>query len=69
MQALAPPTAAVDVFAHGEREAMKELRRILHTEWGLDRRSMSLSAYWAKGRSEDRFQAEKREPVGQIFED
>ena len=48
---------------------MKELRRILHTEWGLDRRSMSLSAYWAKGRSEDRFQAEKREPVGQIFED
>ena len=69
VQALAPPTGALDVFAHGEREAMKELRRILHTEWGLDRRSMSLSAYWAKGRSEDRFQAEKREPIGQIFED
>ena len=69
VQALAPPTGPVDVFAHGEREAMKELRRILHTEWGLDRRSMSLSAYWAKGRSEDRFQAEKRERVGQIFED
>ncbi|GAA1973624.1 siderophore-interacting protein [Microbacterium pumilum] len=69
VQALAPPVGAVDVFAHGEREAMKELRRILHTEWGLERRSMSLSAYWAKGRSEDRFQAEKREPVGQIFED
>ena len=69
VQALTPPTSAVDVFAHGEREAMKELRRILHTEWGLDRRSMSLSAYWAKGRTEDRFQAEKREPVGQIFED
>ena len=69
VQALAPPTKAVDVFAHGEREAMKDLRRILNTEWGLDRRSMSLSAYWAKGRSEDRFQAEKREPIGQIFED
>jgi NADPH-dependent ferric siderophore reductase len=69
VQALAPPTSAVDVFAHGEREAMKELRRILQADWGLDRRSMSLSAYWAKGRSEDRFQAEKREPVGQIFED
>ena len=69
VRALAPPTKALDVFAHGEREAMKELRRILHTQWGLDRRSMSLSAYWAKGRTEDRFQAEKREPVGQIFED
>ena len=69
VQALPPRAGAVEVFAHGEREAMKELRRILHTEWGLDRRSMSLSAYWAKGRSEDRFQAEKREPVGQIFED
>lgn len=69
VQSLAPPRGAVDVFAHGEREAMKQLRRILQSEWGLDRRSMSLSAYWAAGRSEDRFQAEKREPVGQIFED
>ena len=67
--ALTPRTGDVDVFAHGEREAMKDLRRILHTEWGLDRRSLSLSAYWAKGRSEERFQAEKREPAGQIFED
>jgi hypothetical protein len=27
---------------------------------------LSLSGYWAYGRSEDRFQAEKREPIGQI---
>lgn len=67
--ALERPEGEVDVFAHGEREAMKRLRGILHGEWGIDRRALSLSAYWAKGRTEDRFQAEKREPVGQIFED
>ena len=36
---------------------------------GVDRRDMSLSAYWAFGRAEDDFQAEKRSPVGQIFEE
>ncbi|MCM6764543.1 siderophore-interacting protein [Rathayibacter sp. ZW T2_19] len=63
------PSGVLDVFAHGERGAMKELRRILQDDWGLERRSLSLSAYWALGRAEDRFQAEKREPVGEIFAD
>lgn len=57
----------VDVFAHGERESMKALRKALFEERGLDRGQVSLSGYWARGRTEDRFQAEKREPVGQIF--
>ncbi len=57
----------VDVFAHGERESMKQLRRLLFDERGLERAQVSLSGYWARGRTEDRFQAEKREPIGQIF--
>jgi NADPH-dependent ferric siderophore reductase len=57
----------VDVFAHGERESMKALRGALFDDRGLDRGQVSLSGYWARGRTEDRFQAEKREPVGQIF--
>lgn len=57
----------VDVFAHGERESMKQLRRVLFDERGLSRAHVSLSGYWARGRTEDRFQAEKREPIGQIF--
>jgi NADPH-dependent ferric siderophore reductase len=60
------PTGRVQVFAHGERGAMKALRPIL-TERGVDRADLSLSAYWAAGRTEDAFQAEKRLPVGQIF--
>lgn len=57
----------VDVFAHGERESMKLLRRALLEQRGLTREQVSLSGYWARGRTEDRFQAEKREPIGQIF--
>lgn len=57
----------VDVFAHGERESMKALRRVLFDDLGLARTQVSLSGYWARGRTEDRFQAEKREPIGQIF--
>ncbi|PPG57375.1 NADPH-dependent ferric siderophore reductase, partial [Rathayibacter sp. AY2B7] len=59
----------LEVFAHGERTAMKQLRALLQDEWGVERRALSLSAYWALGRAEDRFQAEKREPVGAIFAD
>ncbi|MBD5786040.1 siderophore-interacting protein [Cellulosimicrobium terreum] len=62
------PEGRVQVFAHGEREAMKALRRVF-TEREVPRTDLSLSGYWAYGRAEDRFQAEKREPIGQIFED
>lgn len=61
------PDGRVQVFAHGERESMKAIRRVLFDERGLDRGHVSLSGYWARGRTEDRFQAEKREPIGQIL--
>lgn len=56
----------VQVFAHGERGAMKLLRPHLTDERGVERAQLSLSAYWAYGRREDAFQAEKREAVGKI---
>ncbi len=55
----------IDVFAHGERESMKALRR-LFKEREVPRERLSISGYWARGRTEDRFQAEKREPIGKI---
>ncbi|MFT4229016.1 MAG: siderophore-interacting protein [Microbacterium sp.] len=61
------PGGRVEAFAHGERESMKALRPVLFDERGLERSQVSLSGYWARGRTEDRFQAEKREPIGQIF--
>jgi NADPH-dependent ferric siderophore reductase len=54
-----------DVFAHGERESMKALRAALKTRLG-DGDQLSLSGYWASGRTEDVFQSEKRQPIGQI---
>jgi len=60
-----PADASVQVFAHGERESMKAIRAVLARR-GIARERFSLSGYWAYGRTEDRFQAEKREPIGQI---
>jgi len=53
------------VFAHGERESMKAVRSALRTRL-CDGDQLSLSGYWASGRTEDIFQAEKRQPVGQL---
>ncbi|MDJ1369780.1 siderophore-interacting protein [Gulosibacter molinativorax] len=57
----------VQVFAHGEREAIKQLRDVFFKERGLERGQVSISGYWAYGSTEDKFQAEKREPIGQIL--
>ena len=44
---------------------MKAVRAALKTRLS-ERDQLSLSGYWAYGRTEDTFQAEKREPIGQI---
>jgi NADPH-dependent ferric siderophore reductase len=54
-----------DVFAHGERESMKAVRAAIKARLG-DGDQLSLSGYWAAGRTEDVFQSEKRQPIGQI---
>ncbi|HZK05429.1 MAG TPA: siderophore-interacting protein [Actinomycetaceae bacterium] len=61
-------TAGVFVFAHGERESIKAVRRVLSRR-GIPREQLSISGYWARGRAEDVFQAEKRLPIGRIEED
>jgi NADPH-dependent ferric siderophore reductase len=66
LQAVEIPDGDVQVFIHGEREQMKRIRKLLVKERGLERKGMSLSAYWAYGRVEDQFQAEKQTPQGKI---
>lgn len=60
------PQGTVQAFVHGEREGIKSLRDVLFKQRGLDRNQVSISGYWAYGRSEDRFQAEKKDPIGKI---
>ena len=55
----------VQVFAHGERESIKSIRKALAAR-EIPRDSISISGYWARGRTEDTFQAEKRTPIGKI---
>ena len=59
-------TEGLQVFCHAERGLTKQLRRVLVKEAGIAREQISISAYWALGRIEDQFQAEKREPIGKI---
>ena len=61
-----PAAGKVDVFAHGERGYMKGLRDVFFVQRGLERKQVSLSGYWAAGRVEDDFQAEKKLPIGQL---
>jgi NADPH-dependent ferric siderophore reductase len=61
------PDGPVQAFVHGEREMVKSLRDVLFKEHGLDRKQVSISGYWAVGRAEDAFQAEKRSEIGQIL--
>ena len=61
------PEGTVDAFVHGERDAVKSLRDVLFKDHGLSRGQVSISGYWAYGRAEDAFQAEKRTEAGQIF--
>ncbi|ASK64691.1 NADPH-dependent ferric siderophore reductase [Brachybacterium avium] len=56
----------LQVFCHVERATTKQLRRVLVKDAGIPRPQISISAYWALGRIEDQFQAEKREPIGKI---
>ena len=56
----------LQVFCHVERGVTKQLRQVLVKDAGIPREQISISAYWALGRIEDQFQAEKREAVGKI---
>ncbi|GIF67924.1 siderophore-interacting protein [Asanoa ishikariensis] len=60
-----PDPSGVQVFVHGERESVKAIRAVLRTR-AVPREALSISGYWARGRTEDVFQAEKREPIGKI---
>jgi NADPH-dependent ferric siderophore reductase len=58
---------STQVFAHGERESVKAVRQVLR-ERDVPRPAISISGYWARGRTEDVFQAEKKTPIGRIDE-
>jgi NADPH-dependent ferric siderophore reductase len=54
------PDGIGQVFVHGEAGAVRELRRHLRAVARLEPRFTSISGYWRRGDTEDRWQATKR---------
>jgi NADPH-dependent ferric siderophore reductase len=60
MRATPLPPGQGHVFVHGEAGAVRELRRHLRAEHGLAPGLTSISGYWRRGDTENRWQAGKR---------
>ncbi|PWI41992.1 siderophore-interacting protein [Streptomyces sp. ICBB 8177] len=59
VRALPFPAGTPHVFVHGEANFVKELRRYLRVERGIERERLSVSGYWRTGADEDGWQASK----------
>ncbi len=55
------PAGVVHAFVHGEAGAVRELRRYLRLELGLDLAALSISGYWRRGDDDERWRSGKRE--------
>jgi NADPH-dependent ferric siderophore reductase len=53
------PTGRVQGFVHGEAGMVKGLRRYLRFEMQIPSDALSISGYWRRGRSDERWRAEK----------
>ncbi|GAA2095913.1 siderophore-interacting protein [Microlunatus panaciterrae] len=63
------PEGRLSAFVHGNAEMVRDLRRFLFVEKGVDRKQVSISGYWRPGQTEDRWQATKREFNRQMDEE
>ncbi|MGY1915269.1 siderophore-interacting protein [Blastococcus sp. SYSU DS0973] len=61
VRAVPLPPGDGHVFVHGEAYAVRELRRHLRAERGLDPAWTSVSGYWRRGDTEDGWQSTKRQ--------
>ena len=53
------PTGQVQAFVHGEAGMVKDLRRYLRFEMQVPKEALSISGYWRRGRTDERWRAEK----------
>jgi NADPH-dependent ferric siderophore reductase len=55
------PRGDFDAFVHGEAGLVREVRRHLRGERGLDPARLSASGYWRRGRTDEDWRAEKKD--------
>jgi NADPH-dependent ferric siderophore reductase len=53
------PSGRVQAFVHGEAGMVKELRRYLRFDMQIPTEALSISGYWRRGRTDERWRAEK----------
>ena len=63
------PRGRVDAFVHGEAEEIREIRRHLLGERGLERRDMSCSPYWRRTMTDEAWREVKRDFVSAMEAD
>ncbi|WP_018348460.1 siderophore-interacting protein [Longispora albida] len=61
VRALDFPEGQVQAFVHGEANFVRDLRRFLRFDKGVDRANLSISGYWRRGADEDAWQATKQD--------
>lgn len=61
VRGLALPPGRVHAFVHGEAVVVRELRRHLLADRGMDRADLSISGYWKRTLDEDGWQSSKPE--------
>lgn len=69
VRALDLPAGRVHAFVHGEATAVRELRRHLLVERGLDRAALSVSGYWKRTRTEEGWREDKADWNQQVEQD
>ena len=61
VRALALPAGAGQHFVHGEATAVRQVRRHLLLERGVDAAALSVSGYWKRARTDEQWREEKAE--------
>ncbi len=64
-----PRTGNTSVFLHGNAEMVRDLRRTLLGEWGLDRSALSASGYWRHGCTDEQWRSQKKAFVAAMERD
>lgn len=63
------PAGRPAAFVHGDADAVREIRRYLRKEHGIESRDLSASGYWRRGRTDEKWRSEKREWREQVASD
>ena len=63
------PAGRVHAFVHGEAVATRALRRYLLGEWKIPREALSVSPYWRRDFTDERWRAVKKEWTREVEQD